>query len=93
MLKVNEYFEGKVKSIALENAEGKSTVGVMEIGDYEFGTSTVEHMFVVSGALIVMLPGETDWKTYAKGETFVVPANTKFKLQVKEQTAYCCLYV
>jgi len=32
MLKVNEYFDGKVKSIALENAEGNATVGVMEQG-------------------------------------------------------------
>ncbi|MDP2172745.1 MAG: pyrimidine/purine nucleoside phosphorylase [Candidatus Cloacimonadaceae bacterium] len=93
MLRVNEYFEGKVKSIALENISGKSTVGVMEIGDYEFGTSTVEYMSVVSGALTVLLPGETEWKTFSKGETFMVPANAKFKLKVAEQTAYYCLYV
>lgn len=32
MLKSNEYFEGKVKSIALKNAQGILTVGVMDIG-------------------------------------------------------------
>lgn len=36
MLKVNEYFGGTVKSIALENAEGVATIGVMEDGEYEF---------------------------------------------------------
>jgi uncharacterized protein YaiE (UPF0345 family) len=93
MLKVNEYFNETVKSIAFDNAEGKATVGVMEPGDYEFGTSCIEHMTVISGALRVLLPDTTAWKTYIKGETFVVPAHTKFKLIVAEQTAYCCFYV
>ena len=93
MLKVNEYFNEAVKSIGFSNSEGKATVGVMEPGDYEFGTSTIEHMTVVSGALRVMLPDAQDWKTYIKGETFVVPANAKFQLIVTEQTAYYCLYV
>ena len=57
MLKVNEYFGGTVKSIALENAEGVATIGVMEDGEYEFGTGTIEHMTVTSGVLDVMLPG------------------------------------
>lgn len=92
MLTVNEYFSGKVKSIALENQLGKSTVGVMDIGDYEFGTSTVEYMTVISGALAVMLPGASDWKTYGAGETFIVAADQKFQLKVAEQTAYLCRY-
>lgn len=92
MLNVNEYFDGKVKSIGLTNASGKNTVGVMEVGDYEFGTSTVEYMTVVSGALNVLLPGETEWKLYKAGETFIVGANQSFKLQVNEQTAYLCRY-
>lgn len=28
MLKVNEYFDGNVKSIAFDNAEGQATIGV-----------------------------------------------------------------
>ncbi|HOC95200.1 MAG TPA: pyrimidine/purine nucleoside phosphorylase [Candidatus Cloacimonadota bacterium] len=92
MLKVNEYFEGKVKSIALENAQGKSTVGVMDVGEFEFGTNTIEHMTVITGLLTVLLPNATEWKDYQAGETFVVPANTKFKLKVPQQTAYLCRY-
>lgn len=92
MLKSNSYFENKVKSIALDNQDGTSTVGVMDIGEYEFGTSTVEYMTVISGELTVLLPGETEWKTYGKGETFIVAKDQKFQLQVKEQTAYHCLY-
>jgi len=92
MLKVNEYFDGKVKSIALENAEGVSTVGVISVGEYEFGTGTVEYMTVVSGALDVLLPGSSEWKLYSKGETFIVGKGLKFKVKAQEPTAYFCLY-
>lgn len=92
MLKVNEYFEGKVKSISLTNAQGKATIGVMDMGEYEFGTSTVEYMSVISGMLTVLLPGSKEWRSFARGETFVVPANTTFQLKVPEQTAYYCRY-
>ncbi len=92
MIKTNEYFDGKVKSIALENAGGRYTIGVMDIGEYEFGTSTVEYMTVVSGALNVKLPDADSWQIYQAGETFIVAANKKFQLQVAEQTAYLCRY-
>jgi len=93
MLKVNEYFGGTVKSIALENAEGLATIGVMEEGEYEFGTGTIEHMTITSGILDVMLPGETVWTTYLKGETFIVAKDVKFKVKANGQVAYYCLYV
>ena len=64
MLKVNEYFGGSVKSIAVENEEGVATVGVMEAGEYEFGTSTIEIMTITGGTLQVLLPGEEKWNTY-----------------------------
>lgn len=92
MLKVNEYFEGRVKSIALENTEGVATVGVMEAGEYEFGTATVEHMTITSGVLHVMLPGDTDWSFYHKGETFMVAKDVRFKVKALGQVAYYCLY-
>jgi uncharacterized protein YaiE (UPF0345 family) len=93
MLKVNEYFDGAVKSIALENEEGNATVGVMEAGEYEFGTSTVEHMTVSGGVLLVKLPGETEWTEYKKGETFIVEKGVSFNVKAESQVAYFCLYV
>ena len=59
MLKVNDYFDGNVKSISLETAEGPATVGVMAPGEYEFGTSSFEIMKVISGKLTVLLPGSS----------------------------------
>ena len=92
MLDVNEYFDGKVKSIGFENNEGPVTCGVMAPGDYEFGTSTVEYMTVVSGMLTVQLPGDSEWKDYKPNETFIVEKDSKFKVKVSEQTAYKCVY-
>lgn len=91
-LSVNSYFDDQVKSIALDNNEGNSTVGVMAVGEYEFGTSQREYMTVVTGQLVVKLPGEDDWKTFNKGETFIVEANLSFAVKVPEQTAYLCRY-
>ncbi len=92
MFKVNEYFDGKVKSLAFENNEGPVTAGVMAPGEYEFGTSKIEYMTVTSGSLTVLLPGKTEWEEYLPFETFIVPANSKFGVKVKEQSAYKCVY-
>lgn len=92
MFKVNEYFDGKVKSIAFQGEALPATVGVMAPGDYEFGTSQKETMTVVSGALTVKLPGATDWQTFKAGQSFIVAANVKFQLQVAQDTAYLCTY-
>ncbi len=92
MLTSNEYFEGKVKSIALKNNELPATVGVMDVGEYTFGTSEKETMSVVSGELVVKLPEENDWKSYKDGDSFIVDANKSFDLKVPVQTAYFCIY-
>ncbi|MFH0866040.1 MAG: pyrimidine/purine nucleoside phosphorylase [Bacteroidota bacterium] len=92
MFKANEYYGGKVKSIALTTAEGPATIGAMAIGEYEFGTSTVEYMTVTSGRLNVRLPGTSDWKEYKPFETFIVEKDKKFQLIIKEESSYLCLY-
>jgi uncharacterized protein YaiE (UPF0345 family) len=92
MFKVNEYFGGQVKSLAFETADGPATIGVMAPGDYEFGTSTVEIMTVVSGMLTVKLPGSEAWTDFKAGQSFTVPAGKKFQLRVAADVAYLCLY-
>lgn len=92
MFKVNEYFDGTVKSIAFDMDDGPATVGVMAPGEYEFGTSQLEVMHVVAGSLDVKLPGSEIFETYASGSQFTVPANSKFQLKVVVDTAYLCEY-
>jgi uncharacterized protein YaiE (UPF0345 family) len=92
MLKVNEYFDGKVKSISLNTGDGPATVGVMAKGKYEFGTSTKEIMIVTTGVLSVKLPGSAVWKTYKPYEQFEIEANQKFQLDVPADASYICYY-
>lgn len=92
MFKVNEYFDGQVKSLGFNNTEGDVTIGVMAAGEYEFGTSTLEYMTVTSGKMTVLFPGESDWKSFTEFETFIVDKDQKFKVKVNESTSYKCLY-
>ncbi|MCB1844801.1 MAG: pyrimidine/purine nucleoside phosphorylase [Halioglobus sp.] len=92
MLTVNEYFDGKVKSIAFEGSRLPATVGVMLPGDYTFATSEREYMTVVDGELLVKLPGADDWKRFGTGDTFTVEARQSFDLKVAGATAYFCQY-
>ncbi|WP_211343603.1 pyrimidine/purine nucleoside phosphorylase [Neptunomonas concharum] len=92
MLNVNEYFDGQVKSIGFENKEGNVTAGVMAPGEYEFGTSQKELMKVVSGELIVKLPGAAEFQSFPAGTEFNVDANQSFQLKVEQATAYLCFY-
>lgn len=92
MFDVNEYFDGKVKSIAFAGEDLPATVGVMAAGDYEFSTSKKEVMTVISGALTVQLPSESEWQTFTAQQSFIVAANQSFKVKVANDTAYLCTY-
>ncbi len=92
MPSVNQYFDNKVTSIAFQTNTLPATVGVMEIGEYEFGTSEFETMTVVSGALTVKLPDNEEWQTFNAGQVFTVEAHKKFQVNVEVESAYLCLY-
>lgn len=92
MISANEYFDATVKSLGYETPNGQSTVGVMEEGNYEFGTSSHETMTVIEGELIALLPGETETKSFKNGQSFEVEANSSFKVQSVGQTSYLCVY-
>lgn len=91
--KANVYFDGKVTSRTVIFADGsKKTLGIMLPGDYDFGTDAAEVMEILAGEMEVLLPGQTEWQTYVGGDSFHVPANSRFKLQVKSVADYCCSY-
>ncbi len=93
MIKVNEYYDGTVKSMAVENKDGNFTVGVIEPGDYEFGTATIEIMTVVCGEIEAMLPGETEFKMYKPFEAFRIEKDQRFKMRVTAPCSYRCQYL
>ncbi len=87
ILDVNEYFDGKAKSIAFQTATLPATVGVMQAGEYEFNTAKKETMSVISGALTVKLPNSDKWQTVHPGDNFIVDAQQQFQLKVDIDTA------
>ena len=93
MIKLNEYFNGNVKSLAVKNNEANATVGVISPGEYEFGTSTVEIMQVISGEMKALLPGRKDWIIFKSGQDFRVEKNQVFKVLATEPVAYYCKYM
>lgn len=92
MLKVNEYFDGKVKSIGFDN-KGPVTVGVMDIGEYTFSTAAPERMSVIKGEMTVKLPGHIEWESYGAGDSFEVPGESTFLIKVEQTCAYLCEYL
>lgn len=92
MLKNNEYFDGKVKSIGFNTDTLPASVGVMEMGEYVFNTNAKEKMTVISGALTIQMADSDVITTYNAGESFDVPANSSFNVNVASTTSYLCVY-
>lgn len=92
MFEVNDYFDGKVKSVAFDVAGQRATLGVMAAGDFAFSTSQKENMKVVSGVMQIKLVGEENFTKYAEGEAFDLEAGINFSVKITETTAYICKY-
>lgn len=92
MLKSNDYFDGRVKSISLATAEGPATVGVISPGEYEFSTTSYEYMTVLAGDLEILYPEDTEWIPVHEMETFEVEPGSKFKVKAEGDVPYICLY-
>lgn len=91
-MKHSRYFDGRVQSLELRASDGaRATVGVVEPGNYTFSTASEEHISVIEGVMNARLPG-SDWKRYAKGEEFVVPADSSFDIEANADVVYLCVY-
>lgn len=92
--KANVYFGGGVTSRSVIFPDGsRKTLGIMQPGVYEFNTGDAEIMEIQAGELDVMLPGAAGWKAVKAGESFDVPANSKFTMKVRALTDYCCSFI
>ena len=92
--KANSYFDGQVNSRTVQFADGsEKTLGFMLPGEYTFNTATKEIMEIMAGDLDVLLPEKEQWQSISAGESFEVPANSKFQIKIKTPTDYCCSYL
>jgi prepilin-type processing-associated H-X9-DG protein len=91
--KANVYFDGRVNSRNVLFADGtRKTLGFMLPGEYEFGIGAPELMEILAGEMQILIPDGEDWQTIREGDSFRVPANSKFKLILKVPVDYCCSY-
>ncbi|MBI4732513.1 MAG: pyrimidine/purine nucleoside phosphorylase [Chloroflexi bacterium] len=91
--KANVYFDGKVTSRNVLFPDGtRKTLGFMLPGEYEFGTAAPEFIEILSGEMDILLPNSKEWQAARAGQSFNVPANSKFKLILKGLVDYCCSY-
>ena len=92
--KANVYFDGRVVSHSVLFADGsKKTLGLIYPGDYHFGTDAAERMDVIAGGCRVRLDGSTEWREYAAGTHFLVPAKSGFDIAVASGIAeYVCSF-
>ena len=90
--KANVYFDGKCVSHSIVLADGtKKSVGVILPSTLTFNTGVPEIMEGVAGSCRVRLKGETEWKSYAAGESFQVPGNSSFDIEVADEAYhYVC---
>ena len=93
MLKHNSYFEGKVQSVGFERNGRRATVGVIDVGEFHFGTDAPERMTVLSGELQARLPGEATFRPFPAGTTFEVAGQSGFDVKATGPAAYLCEFL
>ncbi len=89
--KANIYYDGKVTSRTVITERGeKKTLGVMLPGRYRFETGAAEKMDILQGSCRVKLQGQAVWSAYRANESFSIPANAHFEIEVDDLLDYVC---
>ena len=89
--RANVYFDGKCVSHSITLADGtKKSVGVILPSTLKFNTGTPEVMELIVGACRVRLAGSDAWTVYTGGQSFSVPGQTSFDIEVSEALHYIC---
>jgi len=94
--KANVYFDGKCVSHTITLADGtRKSVGVILPASLTFNTGAPEIMEGVAGSCRVRLKGQNgemgEWKTWGAGQSFNVPGNSSFDIEVAgEPYHYVC---
>ncbi|MBK9516261.1 MAG: pyrimidine/purine nucleoside phosphorylase [Anaeromyxobacter sp.] len=93
MLTHNSYFEARVQSVGFERNGRRATAGVIDVGEFHFGTDAPERMTVVSGELLARLPGEPAFRSFPAGTSFEVPGKSGFDVKATAPAAYLCEFL
>jgi uncharacterized protein YaiE (UPF0345 family) len=89
--KANLYHEGRVTSRTIVTPSGeKKTLGVMLPGTYHFNTGTPEVIDVTQGRCRIRIAGGAASKEHRPGDSFAIPGNSPFDIEVIELLDYVC---
>ncbi|MDD2768264.1 MAG: pyrimidine/purine nucleoside phosphorylase [Methylococcus sp.] len=87
----NVYFDGKCVSHTVLFPDGsRKTLGVILPSTLTFNTGAPEVMEIVAGACRVQLLGRNEWQSYRTGESFSVPGDSSFQVEVSDTLHYVC---
>lgn len=93
LTKANVYFDGKCISHTVLMADGsRKTLGVILPARLTFNTGAPEVMETVGGSCRVLFKGESVWQSFGEGQSFKVPGNSSFEIEVTEPYHYVCYY-
>lgn len=91
--KANIYFDGKCISHTVIMKDGtQKTLGVILPASLTFSTKAPEVMELQSGQCKIRLAGEQEWRAYKGGQSFIVPGNSSFDIEILETVDYICHY-
>ena len=89
----NVYFDGLCVSHSFTQADGtRTSAGVIFPASLTFGTGAPERMEIQAGRCRIRLAGSDEWQEYAAGDSFSVPGDSTFDIEVTELLDYVCHY-
>ena len=89
--RANVYFDGRCVSHTVTLADGtRKSVGVILPATLTFTTGAAEVMECVAGGCEYRLDGTDTWVASGPGQSFAVPANSRFDIRVADAYHYIC---
>ncbi len=89
--KANVYHDGKVTSRTVITPQGEmKTLGVMLPGTFRFSTQAPERIDVIQGHCRVKIADAQGWTDYEAGQSFDIPGNSSFEIEIVTLLDYVC---
>ena len=73
--------------------DSKKSVGVILPSSLRFNTGAPERMELIEGECRVKLPGSADWVVFRGGQSFDVPGQSAFDIEVTQTLHYVCHFL
>ncbi len=92
MIKLKKYHGDLVQSLGFEQDRIQASIGVVGIGEFDFGTMHAETIKVTSGEISVWHEKANEWIKLAENQSYKVPAHCNYKLKADKMSSFICFY-